>query len=77
MDIKGFQAYSIAEYGNTKVKDAAQFAACIRCYYSILLQMKSFYNKPPFMVHLQKTFSVRPVAKKIRPSMQQPSVHCD
>jgi len=42
MEIKGFQAYSTAEYGNTNFKDAAQFAACIRCRYSILLQMKSF-----------------------------------
>ena len=76
--MKGFQAYSIAEYGNTNVKDAAQFAACIRCCYSVLLQMKSFYTKSLFMeLQLQNTFSVRHFAKKIRPSMHQPSVHCD
>lgn len=78
MEIEGFQAYSIAEYGNTNVKDAAQFAACICCCYSVLLQMKSFYNESPFMeLQLQKTFSVRHVAMKIRPSMQQTSVHCN
>jgi hypothetical protein len=78
MEIKYFQAYSIAECGNTNVKNAAQFAACIRCCYSVLLQMKSFYNKSPFMeLQLQKTFSVIKFAKKIRPSMHQPSVHCD
>ena len=44
MEIKGFQAYSTAEDWNTDDKDAAQLAACIRCCYSILLQIKSFYN---------------------------------